>query len=102
MSGLKGPPTSNAHRLTTVTNFLLHEFLATAIPSFCFPSYSFKHVTYRPLEPHLRALTLLSWCVVASDPGRVEALGFALMRRRSEGLKLEYRGMDGKALGALR
>eukprot|EP00904_Undaria_pinnatifida_P011466 jgi/Undpi1/744/HiC_scaffold_10.g04208.m1 len=33
---------------------------------------------------------------------RVEALGFALMRRRSEGLKLEYRGMDGKALGALR
>ncbi|CAM9282243.1 unnamed protein product [Laminaria digitata] len=33
---------------------------------------------------------------------RVEALGFALMRRRSEGLKPEYRGMDGKALGALR
>ncbi|CAM9902965.1 unnamed protein product [Ascophyllum nodosum] len=33
---------------------------------------------------------------------RVEALGFALVRRKSEGLKPEYRGMDGKALGALK
>lgn len=33
---------------------------------------------------------------------RVEALGFALMRRKTVGLKKEYRGMDGKALGAFK
>ncbi|CAM9318167.1 unnamed protein product [Hapterophycus canaliculatus] len=33
---------------------------------------------------------------------RVDALGFALIRRKTEGLKHEYRGMDGKEIGALK
>lgn len=37
-----------------------------------------------------------------STRGRVEALGFALIRRKSGGLKHEYRDKDGKALGTLK
>lgn len=33
---------------------------------------------------------------------RIEALGFALVRRRADGLKKEYRELDGKAIGALK
>ncbi|CAN0068449.1 unnamed protein product [Scytosiphon promiscuus] len=33
---------------------------------------------------------------------RVDAMGFALIRRKTEGLKDEYRGMDGKEIGVLK
>lgn len=33
---------------------------------------------------------------------RVDALGFALMRRKTGGLKDEYRDLDGRAIGALK
>lgn len=55
------------------------------------------------LPPLFPLLSSAGFAMFSSyHPGRVEALGFALMRRRSDGLKLEYRGMDGKALGALK
>lgn len=34
--------------------------------------------------------------------GRVDALGFALLRRKTEGLKHEYRELDSKEIGALK
>lgn len=55
-----------------------------------------------PLAP--LPFPLFGVIVVFARPsgGRVNALGFALVRRKGEGLKPEYRELGGKAIGDLK
>lgn len=80
---------SESHHISGVS------MLATRVPSLPYPAYPNPVLSCRRSLRHTRLRRF-------RRERRVDALGFALIRHKTEGLKHEYRGMSGKEIGALK